>query len=102
MSEHEHESNHHGHSVAMWTAVIILLIAFGLMSIAVVIANHFLFWASAALALVGVIAGVALSKAGYGAEKLLPPGQAPADGSGDESPLADVPEGTESRSAGIN
>ena len=90
MSDNEQEHEYHGHSVAMWAAVGIILVASALMCIAVVIVSTGLFAAGAVLTLVGVAVGVALSKAGYGADKLLPPGQVQDSGSG----AADAPEGT--------
>ncbi|PKW28379.1 HGxxPAAW family protein [Phycicoccus duodecadis] len=62
MDEHED----HGHSVAAWTAVIIIIVAAAVMSIAVVFPNPWLFVGGAVLALVGAIAGKVLSMAGYG------------------------------------
>lgn len=56
----------HGHSPAAWTGVIIILIAFALGTLFYWFDMPVLVWASAALAVVGVIAGWALSKAGYG------------------------------------
>jgi hypothetical protein len=63
MSEHED----HGHSVAAWTSVGILIVAAAIMSVAVVWTNFWLFLGGAALAVVGVVAGKVLSMAGYGA-----------------------------------
>ncbi len=63
MSEHD---DNHGHSVAAWTAVIILIAAAAIMSIAVVFPNVGLFGAGVIVAVVGVIAGKVLSMAGYG------------------------------------
>ena len=63
MSEHD---DNHGQSVAAWTAVIILIAAAAIMSIAVVFPNVGLFGAGVIVAVVGVIAGKVLSMAGYG------------------------------------
>jgi hypothetical protein len=63
MSEHED----HGHSVAAWAAVGILIVAAAIMSAAVIWPNLWLFIGGAALAVVGVVAGKVLSMAGYGA-----------------------------------
>ncbi|GAA4402270.1 hypothetical protein GCM10023168_12590 [Fodinibacter luteus] len=63
MSEHED----HGHSVAAWTAVTILIVAAAIMSLAVVFPNVWLFVGGAILAVVGIVAGKVLSMAGYGA-----------------------------------
>ncbi len=64
MSEHEDD---HGHSVAAWTAVTILIIASAIMAAAVLWPNVWLFVGGAVLAVVGVVAGKVLSMAGYGA-----------------------------------
>ena len=69
MSEHD---DNHGHSVAAWTAVIILIVASANMSIAVVFPNVGLFGAGVIVAVVGVIAGKVLSMAGYGSAKRDP------------------------------
>jgi hypothetical protein len=64
MSEHVDD---HGHSVAAWTAVTILLVASAIMAIAVAFPNVWLFIGGVVLAVVGVVAGKVLSMAGYGA-----------------------------------
>ena len=64
MSEHD---DNHGHSVAAWTAVIILIVAAAIMSLAVLFPNVGLFGAGVIVAVVGVVAGKVLSMAGYGA-----------------------------------
>lgn len=58
----------HGHSIAAWTAVAIIIVASAVMSLAVVFPNLWLFVGGAVLALVGAIAGKVLSMAGYGAK----------------------------------
>lgn len=63
MSEHD---DNHGHSVAAWTAVIILIVAAAIMSIAVLFPNVWLFVGGVVLAIVGIVAGKVLSMAGYG------------------------------------
>ena len=63
MSEHD---DNHGHSVAAWTAVIILIVAAAIMSFAVVFPNGWCSPAVPSLVLVGVVAGKVLSMAGYG------------------------------------
>ena len=65
MSEHES----HGHSVAAWTAVTILLVASAVMALSVIFPSVFWFSVSWALVLIGVIAGKVLSMAGYGEKK---------------------------------
>ena len=64
MAEHGH-----GHSVAAWTAVTILLVASAIMSLAVVLASVWMFVAGGVLVLVGVVAGKVLSMAGFGQHK---------------------------------
>ena len=63
MTEHED----HGHSVAAWTTVGILIVAAAIMSAAVLWPNLWLFIGGAALGVVGLAAGKVLSMAGYGA-----------------------------------
>lgn len=63
MDEHED----HGHSVAAWTAVGIIIVASTIMSLAVVFPNPWLFVGGVVLAVVGAVAGKVLSMAGYGA-----------------------------------
>ncbi|NHA67222.1 HGxxPAAW family protein [Phycicoccus flavus] len=62
MDEHED----HGHSVAAWTAVIVIIVASAIMSLAVIFPNVWLFVGGAVLAVVGGVAGKVLSMAGYG------------------------------------
>lgn len=62
MSQHED----HGNTPAAWTTVITLIIASCVAAVAVIAANIPLAIAAAALAVVGVIAGKALSMAGFG------------------------------------
>lgn len=57
----------HGHSPAAWTAVVIMLVAVSLGTLFFFLDMPILVWASAALLVVGLIVGWALSKAGYGA-----------------------------------
>ena len=56
----------HGHSPAAWTAVVIMLIAFTIGTLAFWFDLAWLVWASAGLVVVGGIAGWAMTKAGYG------------------------------------
>lgn len=63
MTEHED----HGHSVAAWTTVGILIVASAIMSAAVLWPNLWVFIGGAALGVVGLAAGKVLSMAGYGA-----------------------------------
>ena len=63
----EHES--HGHSLAAWTGVGILLVAFLVGSVAVALSSKPLAIVATVIAVIGVIAGIALKKAGHGIEK---------------------------------
>ncbi|RLP77023.1 hypothetical protein D9V32_05205 [Mycetocola tolaasinivorans] len=56
----------HGHSPAAWTAVIIMLAAFTLGTVAFWFEQAWLVWASAGLIAVGALVGWILSKAGWG------------------------------------
>ncbi|MBN9150347.1 MAG: hypothetical protein KF739_03545 [Cryobacterium sp.] len=56
----------HGHSPAAWTAVIIMMIAFLLGTIAFWFASMWLIWVSLALVVVGPIVGWIMAKAGWG------------------------------------
>ncbi|MGX5694610.1 DUF6704 family protein [Agromyces soli] len=62
----EHADPGHGHSPAAWTAVVIMLIAFTIGTVAFFFDVQWLVWASAGLLVVGLLVGWALAKAGYG------------------------------------
>ena len=64
MSEHVD----HGHTVAAWTGVTIIMIAFVVGAVGVVIAQPPVFWAGIALIAVGVIVGKVLALMGFGAK----------------------------------
>ena len=63
----EHIDN--GHTVAAWSAVITVSLAFLVGTIGVVIAKPTVFWIGAALIPVGLITGKVLALAGLGAKK---------------------------------
>ena len=63
---HGSEDPGHGHSVASWATVIIVIAAFTIGTLFFWLDIAVMVWASAGLALVGVIVGLALKKAGYG------------------------------------
>jgi hypothetical protein len=65
MSENQIEPGH-GDSVAAWTTVSIIIVAFALGTLFFWLDVAALVWASAVLALAGVGVGVYLKKAGYG------------------------------------
>lgn len=56
----------HGHSPAAWTAVIIMLAAFTIGTLAFWFDVAWLVWASAVLVVIGGLAGWVMAKAGYG------------------------------------
>lgn len=63
---HGAEDPGHGNSVAAWTTVTIILVAFTIGTLFFFLDNAPLVWASAALAAIGPVVGYALKKAGYG------------------------------------
>jgi hypothetical protein len=65
MSENQIEPGH-GDSVAAWTTVIIIIVAFALGTFFFWLDLAALVWASAGLAVAGVLVGVYLKRAGYG------------------------------------
>lgn len=56
----------HGNSPASWTAVIIMLVAFAIGTLAFWFDIAWLVWASAGLVVVGALVGLVLKRAGYG------------------------------------
>ena len=64
----------HGNSPAAWTAVIIMLVAFSIGTLAFWFDIAWLVFASAGLVVVGALVGLVLKKAGYGVDgaKLTP------------------------------
>lgn len=56
----------HGHSPAAWTAVIIMLLAFTIGAVAFFYNLAVVVWASAGLAVVGLIVGWIMKRLGYG------------------------------------
>ena len=63
---HDNSDPGHGNSPAAWTAVVIILVAFTIGTIAFFFSIAWLVWASAALALAGVATGIVLARLGYG------------------------------------
>jgi O-antigen/teichoic acid export membrane protein len=55
-----------GNSPAAWTAVIIMLVAFAIGTVAFVLGFAPVVWAAAGLLVVGLIVGLVLSRMGYG------------------------------------
>ena len=56
----------HGHSPAAWTAVIIMLIAFVIGTVAFWLDSPVFVWASVGLLVVGALVGALMARAGYG------------------------------------
>jgi uncharacterized membrane protein YvlD (DUF360 family) len=56
----------HGHTIAAWAAVSIVLAAFIIGGIAVLVSAWTLFWAAVVLAVVGGVSGKVLQMMGYG------------------------------------
>jgi hypothetical protein len=56
----------HGSSPAAWTAVVIMLVAFAIGTLAFWFDVAWLVWASAGLLVVGPLVGLLLAKLGYG------------------------------------
>ena len=72
MAEHEiHED--HGHSVAAWTGVGVILFGSALASWGVAVASTALFVIGLVICVLGAVAGKVLSLAGYGATTLSGP-----------------------------
>lgn len=55
-----------GNSPAAWTAVIIMLVAFSIGTVAFFFNVQFMVWASVGLLIVGALVGLVLKKMGYG------------------------------------
>ncbi|MGO1234777.1 MAG: DUF6704 family protein [Microbacterium gubbeenense] len=56
----------HGHSPAAWTAILIMLVAVSIGTVALYLDQIWLVWAAGGLVVVGLIVGWILSKAGFG------------------------------------
>lgn len=56
----------HGHSPAAWTAVVVMLLAFLIGTVAFWLDMAWLVWASAGLLVIGALLGWILARAGYG------------------------------------
>lgn len=59
-------NNHHGRTAAMWTGTTIVTIGFLVGTIALTIAQPWLFWVGVALIPIGAIVGKAMAMAGMG------------------------------------
>jgi len=56
----------HGNSPAAWTAVIIMLVAFTIGTLAFFFAIAWVVWAAVGLLVVGLVVGLVMKKLGYG------------------------------------
>ncbi|MGI5198861.1 HGxxPAAW family protein [Streptomyces sp. CA-288835] len=61
--------NHHGHTPAAWTGVIISFIGFCVAGAFMVLANPLGFWAGMVITVLGGVVGMAMSAAGLGQPK---------------------------------
>ena len=67
MAEHEIHDEDHGHSIAAWTAVGVVLVGSAVAAWAVVVTSTVLFVVGLVICVLGAVAGKVLSMAGYGA-----------------------------------
>ena len=67
MTEH-HDEPGHGNSIAAWTTVGLVILAFSIGTLFFFLDNAVMVWLSAVLALGGVGIGYYLKKAGYGVD----------------------------------
>ena len=74
MSDQQHADPGHGNSPAAWTAVVIMLVAFTVGTIAFFFDVPVVVWISSAFVIVGLLAGAVLAKLGYGVggSRLMP------------------------------
>lgn len=74
MTEHDPSEPGHGNSPAAWTAVIIMLVAFAIGTLAFWFNIPWLVAGAAGLLLIGALVGAVLGKMGYGVggDKLTP------------------------------
>ncbi len=74
MAEHEQHEDH-GHSVAAWTAVAIILVGSAVACWGVLVASALLFWVGIVICVLGAVVGKVLGMAGYGAKDVPEPRQ---------------------------
>lgn len=63
---HDIDDPGHGHSPAAWTAVVIMLLAVAIGTVAFYLDVPWIVWASAVLLVVGLLVGWVMKRAGYG------------------------------------
>jgi hypothetical protein len=61
-------SAHHGSTPAAWTGVSIVLLAFVVGGLGLVLENMLVFWIGVALAPIGAVVGMVMSKMGLGGD----------------------------------
>lgn len=78
MAEEVHEN--HGHSVAAWTAVILLIVASVFVSLGVAFGWHVCTWLGVVFVVLGVAAGKILAKMGFGNKDIVTAPPVPGSG----------------------
>ena len=73
MAQHEEYEEDHGHSLAAWVAVAVILVGAAIMAVSVVFPHMVWFIVGAVIAVVGAILGKVLSMAGFGASTVEGP-----------------------------
>jgi multisubunit Na+/H+ antiporter MnhG subunit len=73
MAENEIHEEDHGHSVAAWVAVGVILVGSAVAALAVVVTSTVLFVVGLVICVIGAVAGKVLSMAGYGARTVEGP-----------------------------
>ena len=63
---HDENDPGHGNSPAAWVAVVIMLVGFSVGTIAFFLEQPVIVWVSVGIVVLGLLAGFALSKLGYG------------------------------------
>lgn len=64
--EHHEEHDSEGNSIAAWTAVVIMLVAFAVGTVGFCAALPIVVWIAAGVLVIGFIVGLVLKKMGYG------------------------------------
>lgn len=62
----QHEEPGHGDSPAAWTAVVVMMLAFAVGTVAFFFHQAWLVWISAGVVVLGLLLGWVIAKAGYG------------------------------------